>query len=72
MTFNKNVGSFDQKARLIIGILLIIPNVMGYFSQPLSYGAWAFSAILIVTAWVGFCPIYSLLGINSCSRQLNK
>ncbi len=57
-----NVGSADRAIRLVLGLIL----VSGYFW--LSGAARWFALVglvLIVTAGLGFCPLYTLLGINT-------
>ena len=55
----QNVGSIDRGIRAIAGLAIIGAGV--YFQS------WwgAIGAVLLVTALVGWCPPYSLLGINT-------
>jgi len=62
----KNVGSIDKIVRIIIAV------VAGYFAKTgtfeaswMSYVLYAVSAIMILTAVVGTCPIYSILGMKT-------
>lgn len=56
-----NVGSIDRIARVVIGLLLITLAAMG------SIGAWGWIGIVpLATAAFGFCPLYSVLGLNTC------
>lgn len=58
----KNAGTFDRIVRIILGIGLI--TWAAAFSGP----AWAWIGILpLATGAMGFCALYSLLGINTCS-----
>lgn len=56
-----NVGRFDKIGRLALGIGAI---VVGWY-----FGSWfgIIGLVLIFTALFNFCPIYRLLGINTCS-----
>ncbi|MDD5051815.1 MAG: DUF2892 domain-containing protein [Sulfuricurvum sp.] len=54
-----NTGKIDRILRVLAGIALIVwaimsGNIIGYIG-----------VILIVTAAVGFCPLYKVLGINT-------
>ena len=58
----KNVGRTDQIIRLVLGTVLILfaiwsGNILGYIG-----------IILVVTALIGYCPLYSLIGKNSCGK----
>lgn len=56
----KNIGSTDRIIRIIAGIVIVGLGVR--------YNSWwgAIGALPILTAIVGWCPPYSLLGINTC------
>lgn len=65
-----NLGSLDRLLRIVIGSVLI---VLPYLYAPAilqgptaRWVALAVGIILIATALIRFCPIYRLLGINSC------
>ena len=56
---NKNIGSLDKTIRLIIGILII---VVGFVNESL---LGAIGLIPILTASVAWCPLYSILKIDT-------
>ena len=55
-----NVGSIDKIIRLVIGIAVI---AWGFYAKN-----WfgAIGIIPLVTALVGWCPMYAILGIKTC------
>lgn len=56
----KNVGSIDKIARIVVGIALIVWALAG---GPV----WAWIGILpLATGLLGWCPAYTLLGIKTC------
>lgn len=62
----KNVGSIDALVRIIIGLAIIA------FAFTLEGGMrWIGLAALVpfATAAVGFCPLYTLLGVNTCPAK---
>jgi amino acid transporter len=66
---NKNVGSLDRGIRLIVGIVLL---GLAFFSGMSIFAAGAGKVIAIIvglvmigTALMNFCPMYSLLGIRT-------
>ena len=66
-----NVGNADRVVRAIAGILLIIlPFVSGFGagSAVLTRGSVVVGAILAATAVFKFCPLYRLVGANTCTR----
>ena len=59
-----NVGTFDRILRLVIGAALLY---FALLAQPTGYNWIGWLGIIpIVTALVGNCPLYSLLGIRTC------
>jgi hypothetical protein len=59
-----NVGGIDRVLRALVGLVLIgltLTNVIGM---------WGWIGIVpLVTALVGFCPAYTLLGLNTCPMK---
>lgn len=66
----KNMGGGDRLFRAILGAGLIyyaMSNLPG--SDVWMVPAGIVGAILLLTALVGWCPLYKLLGINNHSRK---
>ena len=56
-----NVGSCDKVFRSVVGVLII---GIGFYFQ----NWWgAIGAIPILTAFVNWCPLYTVFGINTCA-----
>lgn len=62
----KNIGTIDRILRIVVGLVLIALAVTG--TQPVGAFGWL-GIIPLLTAFVSFCPLYSLLHINtSCDK----
>lgn len=58
----KNVGSVDRTIRILAGVILIALAATG------TVGWWGWLGIVpLATGLTGWCPPYSLLGINTCA-----
>lgn len=56
-----NVGGIDKILRIIAGLLLITLAVLG-MGTP-----WTWIGVVpLVTGLMGWCPAYTLLGLNTC------
>lgn len=56
-----NVGMIDKVLRIVAGLILIGLSLSG------TIGVWGWIGIIpLVTGLMGWCPLYHLLGINSC------
>jgi len=64
-----NVGGIDRIIRLIAGLALSAVGAIGLVVAPWNYVAMGAGAVFVVTAAIGFCPLYTILGINSCSAK---
>ena len=57
-----NVGGIDKWIRIALGIALIVWAATG---GP----AWAWLGIVpLLSGLFGFCPLYRVLGVNTCPR----
>ena len=57
----KNEGTIDRALRIIVGLGLIALVFVG----PQTAWGWV-GLVPLVTGFVGFCPAYMLLGLNTC------
>lgn len=64
---NTNVGTVDRAVRIVIGLGLLWYAIM---AQPTGYNwiGWI-GVIPIVTALIGVCPLYSILGVSTCPAK---
>ena len=60
----RNEGSTDRLLRAIAGIVVIALVFVG----PKTAWGWA-GLVPLATALIGWCPAYSLLGINTCKAR---
>ena len=58
----KNVGAVDRTLRIIVGLVLIALVFVG----PQTPWGWV-GLIPLVTALIGWCPAYRLIGMNTCA-----
>lgn len=61
---NRNIGTLDRVLRLVVGAILIALVFVG----PKTAWGWI-GVIPLVTAFVGFCPAYRLLGICTAAGK---
>ncbi len=61
------MGSADRIMRLIIAAVLGFLFYNGTISGTLGIVAVVAAGVFALTSLVSFCPLYTLLGINTCS-----
>ena len=58
-----NVGGIDKILRIVVGLALIAWAILG---GPV----WAWIGVVpLATGFMGWCPAYTLLGINTCPMK---
>ncbi|HMS96319.1 MAG: DUF2892 domain-containing protein [Tabrizicola sp.] len=63
----RNEGNADRVLRALLGVLALLGAfAFGWFSGWMVWAAAAVGVIMLVTAAIGFCPLYRLVGINTC------
>lgn len=64
---NKNMGSLDRTLRgFVVAPLLIVAGVLVGPGGWLAVVLYALAAVMLVTASIGFCPLYAPLGLRTC------
>lgn len=60
---NSNVGGADRIVRVILGVAIVAAGVY--------YKSWwgAIGAVPILTASIGWCPIYTPFGMSTCGTK---
>jgi hypothetical protein len=62
--FKTNEGTIDRTLRVIAGLSLISLVFVG----PQTPFGWI-GVVPLVTGLVGWCPVYTLLGLNTCPMK---
>jgi Protein of unknown function (DUF2892) len=60
-----NVGKTDRVVRLILATVLAVAWALGAVQSWLGVVFLLVAAVLLLTAVIGMCPLYSLFGINT-------
>ncbi len=59
-----NEGAIDRLLRVIVGIAILSLTIVG----PRTL--WGLAGVVpLLTGLVGYCPLYSILGINTCPMK---
>jgi hypothetical protein len=67
--FKNNMGGIDRAIRAIVGIILLALYFMGTVAGVWGWLALIVGVALLATAIFGWCPPYSLLGINTGGKK---
>ena len=62
-----NVGGVDRILRIVIGLVFIA------LAATDTVGWWGWLGVIpLLTGVVRFCPLYSLVGMNTCPMKARK
>ena len=61
MIKNKNVGNLDKWLRIVVAFVLTYIGYMTGYTV-----LYVLAVILVVTAFLGWCWLYKLIGVNTC------
>ena len=65
----KNMGGTDKLIRVILALIIGLLVYFEVVEDTLAYILLALAGIFVLTGLVGFCPLYGVLGIDSCSKK---
>jgi hypothetical protein len=63
----RNIGTIERALRALVGLAVIALVFVG----PQTQWGWL-GVIPLLTAIIGWCPPYALLGINTCKSKASK
>jgi len=64
-----NVGAIDRVIRLLLAVALFYLGFSLYGGTGLGIGLAVAGVVMLVTALMGFCGLYQLLGIRTASKS---
>lgn len=65
----KNMGGADRIIRIIVAAVIGILFWQGIIAGTLGYVLLAVAIVFLLTSFVSFCPLYSLVGLNTCKTK---
>jgi hypothetical protein len=66
----KNMGMIDKIVRVIVAITFTVLYFMGILDGTLGIILIVLSVVFLLTSMIGFCPLYTIFGMNTC--KVNK
>ncbi len=62
-----NMGGTDRIIRILIAVVAAVLYFTGTISETVGIVAMVIAGIFLLTSLISFCPLYTLLGINTCT-----
>lgn len=65
----KNMGNVDRIIRLLLAAIFAYLYFAGIVTGTIGIILVILGGIFVLTSLVGFCPLYTLFGFNSCPHK---
>jgi hypothetical protein len=63
-----NVGGFDRGLRAVLGVTFVLAALFAPIDTVWRVVLFALAGIAFFTAVARYCPVNSLIGLNTCKR----
>ncbi len=64
-----NMGGADRIIRILIAVVAAVLYFTGIISETVGIVAMVIAGIFLLTSLISFCPLYTILGINTCPAK---
>lgn len=61
------MGGADRIIRLVVAAIVAVLYFTGTLTGTIGIVALVVAAVFVLTSLVSFCPLYTLIGLNTCS-----
>ena len=65
----KNMGNADRVIRILIALAIGALYYFNVISGTLGLVLVVLAGVFLLTSLAGFCPLYRLVGVNTCPRK---
>ncbi len=65
----KNMGNIDKIVRILIALVIAVLFSMNIISGTLGIVLLALAGVFVLTSLISFCPLYTLVGLNTCPKD---
>ena len=65
----KNMGTADRIIRLVLAAVFAGLYFGGFVTGTFGIILVVLGAVFVLTSLVSFCPLYTLVGLNTCSAK---
>ncbi len=65
----KNMGNTDRIIRIILAAIVAVLYFTNIIPGTLGIVLLVLAGVFVVTSFVSFCPLYALVGLNTCPAK---
>lgn len=63
------MGNIDKVVRILIAIVIAVLFFTNIISGTLGIVLLILAGVFVLTSLISFCPLYTLVGINTCPKD---
>ncbi|AWV96781.1 YgaP family membrane protein [Arcticibacterium luteifluviistationis] len=67
-----NMGTLDRRIRFGIAIIIMVLYYNNIISGVLSIVLLVIMGVLLITSFIGYCPIYSAFGVSTTKKSKSE
>lgn len=65
----KNMGTTDKTLRILTAVVIFALIYTETLQGTLAWVLGAFSVVFILTSLISWCPIYTVIGLNTAKKE---
>ena len=65
----KNMGNTDRIIRIILAAIVAVLYFTNIITGTVGIVLLVLAGVFVVTSFVSFCPLYALVGLNTCPSK---
>lgn len=65
----KNMGATDRVIRIVLAALFSVLYFTGTVTGTAGLVLLVLGGVFLATSLISFCPLYSLVGLNTCPKK---
>lgn len=65
----KNMGTADKTVRILIAVVIFALIYTDTLQGTLAWVLGAFSVIFILTSFISWCPLYTIIGLSTAKKE---
>jgi hypothetical protein len=66
---NKNMGTIDRVVRIAVAVAVLVLFLTHVISGPVALILGLVAAVLVLTGFVGVCPLYSAMKLSTAAKS---
>lgn len=63
------MGGVDKIIRIVVALIITALYFTNIISGVLGIVLIVLSGVFVLTSLIGFCPLYTLFGVNTCAKK---